>query len=585
MPGWLKRFYQKHVTYLTVTPLLVTVAIIGASIIIGGLIQRNVQSLKFQAIEKQLKENQLLIESKFDAYAQVVWSSAGRLNSAPIDRTSWGLFIGTMQLPKRFPSISSMGVTRIIEPGEREDFLSTLSDQYGQPLQVTGQSSNDMNISMYAYPEKPTTVNNMGFNLYSDEVRKDSLQKATDTNDIAMTEQLQLIANAREGTTSDDSAFLMYAPYYRSGAPLDTVQQRRESVHGHVSASFRTQTVFEQVFKNLDLSHVAIKIYMGEEGKHRLAYASGSIKPKSELLQRSQTIEVFGQQFTVRYDFDSDYLVTAAQLRSPLFMMILGCLIGILVGTITFFFLRGRHHQLLLDKERDVARAKDELLSLASHQLRTPATGVKQYLGMVLQGFSGTLKPKQKELLEKAYKSNERQLHTINDILHLAKLDLGRIVLSKTTFELSDLVRDVIDEQDQDVQAAALKLSAKLPKKSTVHADQHMLRMVIENLVSNAIKYTDPGGRIWVRLDKVEDGFVLSVKDTGVGIADIDRSQLFKQFSRILNPRSHLVSGTGVGLYLAKNLIKLHGGDIGVESTPGKGSIFTLHIPDLQKNL
>src|SRR3990167_5299980 len=154
MPGWLKRFYQKHATYLMVTPLLVTVAIIGASIIIGGLIQRNVQSLKLQAIEKQLKENQLLIEGEFDAYAQVVWSSTGRLNSAPIDRVSWGQFVGTMQLTKRFPAISSMGVTRIIEPGEQEEVLSVLSAQYGQQLQIIGRSPSEMNISMYAYPER-----------------------------------------------------------------------------------------------------------------------------------------------------------------------------------------------------------------------------------------------------------------------------------------------------------------------------------------------------------------------------------------------------------------------------------------------
>lgn len=580
MPDRLRRFYEKHATYITVTPLLVTAAIILASIVVGGLIQRNVQTLKSQTIEKQIKENQLLIESKFDSYAQVVWSSSGRLNSAPIDRASWAQFVGTMQLPKRFPAISSMGVTKIIRPENQADFLATLSDQYGQPIQLTAPTTEAMNVTMYAYPERSTTVNNMGLNLYSDAVRKRALQKATDTNDIAMTEQLQLFANAREGTTSSDSAFLMYAPYYQTGMPLDMVQQRRAAILGHVSASFQTQTVFEKTFENLDLSRVSIKVYMGERGSERLAYASKPITPKSQLLERSQTVDVFGQQFTVRYGFDSDYLVGSAQLRSPTVMVILGSLIGILVGTITFFFLRGRHHQLLLDKERDVARAKDELLSLASHQLRTPATGVKQYLGMVIQGFSGPLKPKQKELLDKAYKSNERQLHTINDILHLAKLDLGRIVLSKTTFDLANLVRDVIEEQEQDAQTAQLTLTVKLLKRSTVHADQHMLRMVVENLVSNAIKYTDPGGRIWVKLQTAEQGYILSVKDTGVGIDDTDKPQLFKQFSRIMNPRSHLVSGTGVGLYLSQNLMQLHGGEIEVESVPGKGSTFRLHIPD-----
>lgn len=582
----LGKIYRRYVTYLTVTPLLVTVAIIAASVVIAGLIQRNVETLKMQSVEKQLKENQLLIQNRFNLYAQVVWSSAGRLNSAPIDRTSWGQFVNTLQLPKRFPAISGMGVTKIIQPSEQEAVLQMLSEQYGQPLQLSGASSNqEMNITMYSQPERPTTINNMGFNIWSDKTRQHATQKATDINDIVMTEQLQLISNAREGKMSDEPAFLIYAPYYRPAMPLDTVEQRRAAVLGHVSASFRTQTVFERTFENVDQNHVAIRIYMGGQGKDQLAYSGKPLQAKGKVYERTQHIEVFGQSFAIHYDFDGDYLVTPAQLRSPMYMIILGCLIGVLIGTITFFFLRGRHHQLLLDKERDITRAKDELLSLASHQLRTPATGVKQYLGMVLQGFAGDLKSSQEDLLEKAYKSNERQLHTINDILHLAKLDLGRIVLAKSSFELGELIRDVIDEQKQDAQAGQLALSTKLIKSAPLFADQHMLRMVIENLVSNAIKYTNPGGQIWVRLQKAGEGYKVTVKDTGVGIADDDKSKLFKQFSRIMNPRSHLVTGTGVGLYLSKHLMQLHGGDIEVESVLEKGSTFTIYIPNPDEKL
>lgn len=584
--GWLKKIYRRYITYITVTSLLVTVAIIAASVVIAGLIQRNVETLKVQSIEKQLKENQLLIQNRFNLYAQVVWSSAGRLNSAPVDRVSWERFITTLQLPQRFPAISSMGVTKIVKPAEQAAFLQTLSEQYGQPMLLTNATPDkDMNITMYSQPERSMTINNMGFNIYSDETRRQATQKATNTNDIAMTEQLQLISNARQGVTSNESAFLIYAPYYRSDLPLDTVEQRQAAILGHVSASFRTQTVFERTFESIDQRHVAIHVYMGDQNKNQLAYSGPPLQTKSQVLERTQSIEIFGQLFTIHYDFDSDYLVTRAQLRSPLYMVILGSLIGILIGTITFFFLRGRHHQLLLDKERDITRAKDELLSLASHQLRTPATGVKQYLGMVLQGFAGGLKPSQEDLLEKAYKSNERQLHTINDILHLAKLDLGRIVLAKSAFQLGDLIRDVIDEQRQDIDAGQLALSTKLIKNSPLYADQHMLRMVVENLISNAIKYTHPGGRLWVRLQKANDGYIITVKDTGVGIADDDKPKLFKQFSRIMNSRSHLVTGTGVGLYLSKHLMQLHGGSIEVESMPEKGSTFTIYIPNPDEKL
>ena len=106
-----------------------------------------------------------------------------------------------------------------------------------------------------------------------------------------------------------------------------------------------------------------------------------------------------------------------------------------------------------------------------------------------------------------------------------------------------------------------------------------MLRMVVENLVTNAIKYTPPGGKVTVRLSRLANYWIIVVKDTGVGIARADYSQLFKQFTRIENDRSNVVTGTGIGLYLAHHLTLLHGGTIGVASSKGKGTTFTVRLP------
>jgi signal transduction histidine kinase len=587
--AWFKkttsRLYRRYVTYLTVTPILVTAAIIVASVVISGLIERNLITVQSQAVTKQLNENKLLVQNAFDSYAQLDWSGVGRLNSAPIDRTAWGQFVGTYQLQKNYPAISGMGVSRVLKPEEQSDYLAQLSAQYSHDLTIIkGAAGQTVEVSAFSQPEKTTTLANIGFNINSDPARHRALQASTDANNVVMTDQLELIINAQAGQTSNEPAFVMYAPYYAAGMPLDTIQQRRDAVIGHVSVSFRTNDVFKQVFSRIDQSHVAIRVTTGNNNNDVL-YSSKATQATGPQLHRLQTIGSYSQTFKIDYAFDSDYLVSATQLHSPLYTTILGSMIAALVGTMTYFFLRGRHHRLELDKERDITRAKDELLSLASHQLRTPATGVKQYVGMVLQGFAGHISPHQEQLLEKAYESNERQLRIINDILHLAKLDLGRIVLARTNFQLADLVQDVIDEQKQGIQVGQLKLTTKLPKKSPIYADNHMLRMVIENIISNAIKYTDPGGHVSVQLRHSDDGYDIIVKDTGVGIDQADMPKLFKQFSRLMNPRSHLVSGTGVGLYLAKNLTWLHGGDITVTSQLGKGSSFTIFIPNDDKNL
>lgn len=253
---------------------------------------------------------------------------------------------------------------------------------------------------------------------------------------------------------------------------------------------------------------------------------------------------------------------------------------AVFISMILFLLLRASRRDLVAQKERAVELAKDELLSLASHQLRTPATGVKQYIGMVLQGFAGKVPARQRTLLEKAYASNDRQLRIINEILHMAKIGSGRIVLAKQTTKLDELVADIANEQRPDIESAKHRLDIELPAEPlVVYADTHMLRMAIENMLSNAIKYTPRGGRIKIKAGSGKGRAYVAVEDTGVGIPAADMDKIFHQFSRLPNDISQQVGGTGIGLYLAKHLAELHNGTVGVKSTPGAGSTFTLSLP------
>ncbi len=261
-------------------------------------------------------------------------------------------------------------------------------------------------------------------------------------------------------------------------------------------------------------------------------------------------------------------------------VLLLGFFTAILAPIVLALLLRANSNDLNEQKERAVEVAKDELLSLASHQLRTPATGVKQYVGMVLQGFAGKVPAKQRMLLEKAYASNDRQLRIINEILHMAKIGSGRIVLAKQPTSLNELVKDIVGEQAPDIEASQHKITVHMPKKRViVSADTHMLRMAIENLLSNAIKYTPRGGHIVINVGSSKKRAFVSVEDTGVGIGAADMNRIFDQFSRLPNEMSQQVGGTGIGLYLAKHLAELHGGAVKVESRPGLGSIFTVSLP------
>lgn len=235
---------------------------------------------------------------------------------------------------------------------------------------------------------------------------------------------------------------------------------------------------------------------------------------------------------------------------------------------------------VLYRKERGINRAMDEFVSLASHQLRTPATKVKMMLGMLLEGYHGKMSEPQKQVLQGAYDSNDGQIQVVNDLLHVATIDSAQMNLNLKPTDISALVKEVTAELKPVIEATNQTLKVQLPARPVeAWADPPRLRMVMENLLTNAHKYTPPKGKIWVRLQKRPKSFVLSVRDNGVGIAQKDQDKLFKKFSRIHNTLSAEGGGTGLGLYLSHKLVSLHRGTLNVSSKPGKGSTFSVEVP------
>lgn len=225
-------------------------------------------------------------------------------------------------------------------------------------------------------------------------------------------------------------------------------------------------------------------------------------------------------------------------------------------------------------------KAKDEFISLSSHQLRTPSTGVKQYLAMVLEGYAGQITEEQRTFLKQAYDSNERQLVIINDLLRVAQVDAGKVTLRRTEVDIIPLLRDVIDEQSSKFSARNQTLLFQ-PKNPRLKAkiDTANIRMVLENIIDNASKYTPPNKTIEISAKKLKDECIITIKDEGVGIEKNDISRIFSKFSRIENPLSAIVGGSGLGLYWVKKIIDLHEGSIDVNSEIGKGTTFTIRLP------
>jgi signal transduction histidine kinase len=225
--------------------------------------------------------------------------------------------------------------------------------------------------------------------------------------------------------------------------------------------------------------------------------------------------------------------------------------------------------------------AKSEFISIASHQLRTPLTVIKGYVSMVLERNFGDLSKAEEGALNKVYSSNERLINLVENLLNVSRIESGRLQFDFKLERFEILIDSVIEELRGYAKKKGLRLVYKKPEKPLpkIMYDNEKLRQVLMNLIDNAIKYTKKGA-VAISLKKKGDSAEFSVSDSGIGIREEDLPNLFKKFSRGTGTSLIHTEGTGLGLYVARQIIEAHGGKVRVESKgEGKGSLFVVNLP------
>lgn len=232
------------------------------------------------------------------------------------------------------------------------------------------------------------------------------------------------------------------------------------------------------------------------------------------------------------------------------------------------------------EKLKALDEAKDEFISMASHQLRTPLTSVKGYVSMVLEGDVGKISTQQREMLEQAFASSQRMVYLIADLLNVSRLKTGKFVIERAPTYLPDVVETEMKQLIESAKARKLELIFQKPEHfPMLNLDETKTRQVIMNFMDNAIYYTPAGGHIHVELTAKDQTVEYKVIDDGLGVPKEEQHHLFTKFFRAGNAKKARPDGTGLGLFMAQKVVIAQGGSIIFESQENKGSTFGFSLP------
>ncbi len=240
-----------------------------------------------------------------------------------------------------------------------------------------------------------------------------------------------------------------------------------------------------------------------------------------------------------------------------------------------------------ITREKSVERLKTEFVSIAAHQLRTPLSAIKWILRMFLDGDMGQVSETQSQFLQKTYDSNERMINLVNDLLNVTRIEEGKFLEKMQQQDISALLNEVAEPFREKIKEKGLNFNLVLPDKELpkLDVDKEKIILAIQNLLENAMNYTKTGGIILAgEYSAVQKEFLIKIQDTGIGIPKEQHERVFSRFFRSANALKTETEGTGLGLFIAKNIIEAHGGKVWFESKENEGSTFFFTLPLTIKN-
>ena len=412
----------------------------------------------FQRTETQQKEITNSLESgirtKTTAIEEILHGTMSFTSNYNFNSDRFSKYLDSLKISQRYSSIDSIGYIALIDSEELEPILAIMRQTIDPNFTIYPSSKQEKYapvLFIKSIADKYKRSNILGLNLFSDKKFSELLEKANKESKPTFS---GLTSFTGYKDNDSQSSIVYISPIYSSSNQISA------NITGYVFATIRASSMIRNVVAAID-PNINVSVYDSKIiDKSKLLYG---IYDKNTTDDYLKTFNIGGRSWLI--DLRANTNTSSNSNNQSGTLLILGFVLSLLISLFLLFVIKSKSREIELEKQLDIDSAKEDLISLASHQLRTPATSVKQYLGLVLEGYVGDITKEQEMMLTKANESNERQLAVVNQILNLSKLDNNSVTLKKIQVDLISLANDVI--LDQTLLLSDMDVTVK-PKESKI---------------------------------------------------------------------------------------------------------------------
>lgn len=554
----------------------------------------------------KISETQFAIQQRLLAYEQVLRGGVGLFAASDnVTRDEWRTYVRTLSIDKNYPGIQGIGFSIRIPPTQRDEHMRRIRAE-GLPAYTIWPPGERAEYTAIIYLEPFDWRNQraIGYDMFSEPVRHDAMVRARDTGMPAASGKVKLVQETNQGV---QHGFLMYLPVYQKNVPLQTAEQRRAALVGYVYSPFRMNDLMRGILGPDKLPDIHLEIFDGTTASldsqfYDSLHDSAESQRKSSAFATEDQFEFDGRHWTLRFSSLPAFDATI-DVQKPRLILFGGILVSALFAAVVWSLSLNRSRAKALAEanrglEAEIAQrtklaaelkeaknvaeaanqAKSDFLTNVSHELRTPLTLILAPLEQLL-GAQKTLSDWRAQI-ERVQRNAMLLLNRVNDILDFSKTEAGKLDVRWEAVDLTELVPTLAGDATAVAESKGCSLTWHVdPALDAVCLDRRHFEKILLNLVSNALKFTPPGG--WIRLEAApldEAWFEFAVADSGIGVEPDKVPLLFKRFQQVDTSATRQYGGTGIGLALVKELSELMGGSAGVESEPGRGSRFFVRL-------